>query len=85
MGPVIEAYKMGVDEHGEAYMKERFEKSAMRLLRNIFKVGLLENPYLDPGKTSEIVGNPEYMTAGYEDCGGAVRRCSPRYAVLYRF
>jgi len=66
LGPVIEAYKMGVDEHGEAYMKERFEKSAVRLLRNIFRVGLFENPYLDPGKTSEIVGNPEYMTAGYE-------------------
>jgi len=66
LGPVIEAYKMGVDEHGEAYMKERFEKSAIRLLRNIFRVGLFENPYLDPGKTSEIVGNPEFMKAGYE-------------------
>jgi len=66
LGPVIEAYELGVDEHGEAYMKERFEKSAIRLLRNIFRVGLFENPYLDPGKTSEIVGNPEYMKAGYE-------------------
>ena len=66
MGPVLEAYKMGVEEHGEAYMKERFELSAIRLLRNIFRVGLFENPYLEPGKTSEIVGNPEYMKAGYE-------------------
>jgi len=66
MGPVLEAYKMGVKEHGEAYMKERFELSAIRLLRNIFRVGLFENPYLDPGKTSEIVGNPEYMKAGFE-------------------
>jgi len=66
MGPVLEAYKMGVEEHGEAYMKERFEKSAIRLLRNIFRVGLFENHYLDPQKTSEIVGNPEYMKAGFE-------------------
>ena len=66
MGPVLEAYKMGVEEHGEAYMKERFELSAIRLLRNIFRVGLFENPYLDPGKTAEIVGNPEYMKAGFE-------------------
>jgi len=66
MGPVLEAYKMGVKEHGEAYMKERFELSAIRLLRNIFRVGLFENPYLDPGKTTEIVGNPEYMKAGFE-------------------
>ena len=66
MGPVLEAYKMGVEEHGEAYMKERFELSAIRLLRNIFRVGLFENPYLEPGKTTEIVGNPEYMKAGFE-------------------
>jgi beta-glucosidase len=66
MGPVLEAYEMGVAEYGEAYMKERFEKSAERLLRNIFRVGLFENPYLDPGKTAEIVGNPEYMKAGFE-------------------
>ncbi len=66
MGPVLEAYNMGIKEHGEAYMKERFELSATRLLRNIFRVGLFENPYLDPGKTTEIVGNPEYMKAGFE-------------------
>jgi len=66
MGPVLEAYNMGVEEHGEAYMKERFELSAIRLLRNIFRVGLFENPYLDPGQTAEIVGNPEYMKAGFE-------------------
>jgi len=66
IGPVLEAYNMGVSEHGEAYMRERFEKSAGRLLRNIFRVGLFENPYLDPGKTAEIVGNPEYMKSGFE-------------------
>lgn len=66
MGPVLEAYKMGVAEHGEASMKARFELSATRLLSNIFRVGLFENPYLDPGKTAEVVGNPEYMKAGYE-------------------
>jgi beta-glucosidase len=66
MGPVMEAYKMGVAEHGEAYMRERFEKSATRLLRNIFRVGLFENAYLDPAATEQIVGNPEYMEAGYK-------------------
>lgn len=66
MGPVIEAYQMGVKEHGEEYMRKRFEQSAVRLLRNIFKVGLFENPYLDVAETEKIVGNPEYMKAGYE-------------------
>lgn len=66
MGPVIEAYQMGVKEHGEEYMRKRFEQSAVRLLRNIFRVGLFENPYLDVAETEKIVGNPEYMKAGYE-------------------
>ncbi len=53
-GPVIEAYQMGVKEHGEAWMRKRFEQSALRLLRNIFRVGLFENPYLDPNATAQI-------------------------------
>ena len=64
-GPVIEAYSMGVKEHGEAFMRARFEQSAVRLLRNIFKVGLFENPYLDVETTKATVGKPAFMTAGY--------------------
>lgn len=64
--PVIEAYQMGVKEHGEADMRARFEKSAVRLLKNIFRVGLFENPYLDVAATKATVGKAEFMTAGYE-------------------
>jgi beta-glucosidase len=65
-GPVLEAYQMGVKEHGEAFMRKRFEQSATRLLRNIFQVGLFENPYLDPMVSAQITGKPEFMKAGYE-------------------
>ena len=65
-GPVIEAYAMGVEELGEAFMRARFERSAVRLLRNIFRTGLFENPYLDVEQTAATVGQPAYMTAGYE-------------------
>lgn len=65
MGPVIEAYQMGVEEHGEEYMRKRFETSAVRLLKNIFRTGLFENPYLDVAQTENIVGNSEFMAAGY--------------------
>jgi beta-glucosidase len=65
MGPVLEAYKLGVAEHGEEYMRKRFEASAVRLLKNIFRVGLFENPYLDVAETSKLVGNPDFMKAGY--------------------
>jgi beta-glucosidase len=65
-GPVVEAYEMGVQEHGEEFMRARFEVSAVRLLKNIFRTGLFENPYLDVEETAATVGQPEYMTAGYE-------------------
>ncbi|HEX5171338.1 MAG TPA: glycoside hydrolase family 3 N-terminal domain-containing protein [Cyclobacteriaceae bacterium] len=65
-GPVLEAYQIGVKEHGEQFMRKRLEESAVRLLRNIFRVGLFENPYLDPAVSKSVVGNAEYMTAGYE-------------------
>ena len=64
-GPVLEAYQMGVKEHGEAFMRARFEQSAVRLLRNIFRTGLFENPYLDTAETRKTVGNPDFMAAGY--------------------
>ena len=64
--PVMQAYAMGVKEHGEAKMRARMESSAVRLLQNIFRVGVFENPYLDIQETKAIVGKPEYMKAGFE-------------------
>ncbi|MBP9927165.1 MAG: glycoside hydrolase family 3 C-terminal domain-containing protein, partial [Cyclobacteriaceae bacterium] len=66
MKPVIEAYNMGVKEHGEEFMRKRFEQSAVRLLKNIFRTGLFENPYFNPEVSKAIVGNPEFMKAGYD-------------------
>jgi beta-glucosidase len=64
--PVIEAYQMGIKEHGEKFMRSRFEQSAVRLLRNIFRLGLFENPYLIVDESKQIVGNPQFMAAGYD-------------------
>lgn len=66
MGPVLEAYQMGVEEFGEEYMRNRFEISAVRLLRNIFYTGMFENPYVDVENTIETVGNSGFMEEGYE-------------------
>ena len=66
MKPVLEAYQMGVKEFGEAAIRARFEQSAIRLLRNIFRVGLFENPYLDVASSISTVGNASFMKAGYE-------------------
>ncbi len=64
--PVLEAYQMGVKEFGEKFMRNRFEQSAVRLLKNIFRTGLFENPYLDSSETKKVVGQPAFMQAGYE-------------------
>ena len=63
--PVLNDYKMGVKEHGEDFMRARFEKSAVRLLLNIFRTGLFENPYVDPEESEKVVGNPKFMEEGY--------------------
>jgi beta-glucosidase len=65
-GPVVEAYNIGVKEIGEEAIRARFEQSAVRLLRNIFRTGLFENPYVDPAVSKATVGKPEFMKAGYE-------------------
>lgn len=64
--PVLAAYRMGVEEHGEEFMRKRFERSAVRLLKNMFRIGLFENPYLDPSESAATVGNPDFMKMGYD-------------------
>ena len=64
--PVLEAYHLGVNDMGEAKTRARFEESAVRLLTNIFRTGLFENPYLDVAETTKIVGKSEFMDAGFQ-------------------
>jgi beta-glucosidase len=63
--PIIEAYGMGVKEHGEKFMRNRMKQSAVRLLKNIFCVGLFESPYLAVEETKAVVGNADFMKAGF--------------------
>nr|AGS54136.1 beta-glucosidase [uncultured bacterium contig00021] len=64
--PVIEAYRKGAAEHGEEFMRKRMELSAVRLLRNIYRAGLFENPYLDAQESAKTVGCEEFMKKGYD-------------------
>ena len=66
MGPVLEAYRMWVRDFGEDAARERFEQSAVRLLMNVFRTGLFENPYVDPATASAVVGNAGFMQEGYQ-------------------
>ena len=40
--PVMKAYELGVKEHGAEWMRQRFETSAVRILKNLFRLGLFE-------------------------------------------
>ena len=63
---IIEAYELGKQKYGEAAIRARFEQSAVRLLKNIFRTGLFENPYLDPAKSQATVGCEKYMKEGFD-------------------
>jgi len=64
--PVLEAFELMIEGDGEEKAMERIRTSARRLLRNIFRTGLFENPYLIPEESAKIVGCPAYMAKGFE-------------------
>lgn len=66
MGPILEAYQIGCERHGEEAMRKRMEESAVRLLKNIFRCGLFENPYLDPVQSEKTAGCEAFCKAGYQ-------------------
>ena len=62
---IIEAYELGKQKYGEEAIRARFEESAVRLLLNIFRVGLFENSYIEPSKSQNVVGNVDFMNEGF--------------------
>lgn len=64
--PVLQAYTLGCGRYGETAIRQRMEQSAARILTLMFRVGLFENPYLDPAQSARIVGAPEFVEAGLE-------------------
>lgn len=65
VAPILEAYNIGVSEHGEEAMLERFQESARRILKTFFQVGLFENPYVSVANAEEVVGGSAAMAEGY--------------------
>lgn len=65
-GCIVEAFRIGCEKYGESAMRARFERSAARILTLMIRVGLFENPYLDPAQSSQIVGCKEFVEAGLD-------------------
>ena len=64
--PILDAYEMGVRELGKETMDNRMRQSAERLLTNMFRAGLFENPYIDLAETERVVGCSEFVREGYQ-------------------
>lgn len=64
--PVLEAYAILCQRHGEAYATQRFRQSAVRILKNMFRIGLFDQPYVDIQQTKSVVGCRSFMREGYE-------------------
>lgn len=64
--PVLEAYRMLCEKYGEEVADARFRRSAYRLLLNIFRAGLFENPYLNLEESLHTVGCSSFMEKGYQ-------------------
>ena len=75
---LLKALDAGVDQFGGESCPElivdlvragrlderRVDASARRILRDKFALGLFDNPYIDPGTASAIVGSPAFVAAG---------------------
>lgn len=63
---ILEAIELAKAEGRGEEFRRRMEESAVRLLKNIFRPGLFENPYLDVERSKAIAANEEFMAKGYE-------------------
>jgi beta-glucosidase len=50
--------------HSGQISEERIDQSVRRLLRDKFRLGLFDNPYLDPKESARVVGNSDFKAAG---------------------
>ena len=83
----MEAYKLGVEKHGEESMNEIMRHSTERILRTHFNIGIVDNPYLSLETAEKIPNNAEHNAAGYKamlksvvmlkNSGGIIHKASP--------
>ncbi len=62
----MEAYELGIRQHGEESMNEIMNKSTERILRTHFNIGIVDNPYLILSVAESVPNNEEHRTAGHQ-------------------
>ena len=62
----LEALGMYQDENGEEATLERVQRSVFRTVRNMMRLGLFENPYLEAAHSLSVVNSKEVQDVSYE-------------------
>ena len=62
----MEAYALGVEKLGQEAMDKIMLDSAVRTLKTLFLVGVVDNPYLSNEYAAETANSEEHNNAGYE-------------------
>lgn len=57
---LLEGYRELVRRHGQEWTDARIDLSVYRILRAVLRLGLFENPYLDPEKSKKTIGCAEF-------------------------
>lgn len=63
---IMEAWQLWRARYGEASARERWERSARKILESMIRSGLLENPYVDPANAENVLSDPEAAAKGEE-------------------
>lgn len=61
---VDEAYALGCEKYGSDVMDTILRSGAEKILLNMFRVGIFDDPYLDLEESRKTVGNAELVKAG---------------------
>lgn len=62
---VDEAYALGCGQLGKEEMDHILREGAEKILLNMFRVGIFDDPYLDLEESQKIVGSAELVAAGF--------------------
>lgn len=60
------AYQIGCERFGKDQMDSKLKLSAYKLLLNMFRVGLFDNPFLDEDESRAIVGCRDFVAQGLD-------------------
>ena len=63
---IMQAYRIWTEKYGEQSARERWVASAKRILIGFFRIGLFENPYVDPENADKVLNDPELHAKGEE-------------------